>query len=192
MENVLSRTALMEHILTLVDDPESHVKDLGAILEWDPSLSKSVTRKAAQSYGLPYPSCTLNLALALLGRRVVKETVRYAITSLTAHDLLISVCGMEGFRSAAPPAEQEAGPGPAPEIDCAAVKERLDAALGLLPLQMREILALHYYESLPPDMIARVTGIAEDEVKNLRDQALCRLSTVFGQPHTVQLEEYRR
>ena len=190
MENVLSRTALMEHILTLVDDPESHVKDLGAILEWDPSLSTSVTRKAALSYGLPFPSCTLNLALALLGRRVVKDTVRFAITSRTAHDLLISVYAMEGFWNVVPTAEQEAGP--APEIDCGAVKEKLDVALGLLPRQMREILALHYCESLPPDMIARVTGIAEEEVKNLKDQALCRLSTVFGQSHSVQSEEHRQ
>ena len=84
MENVLSRTALMEHILSLVEDPESHVKELGAILEWDPSLSTSVTRKAAVSYGLSVPACTLNLALALLGSRVVKETVKYAITSRAA------------------------------------------------------------------------------------------------------------
>ena len=190
MENVLSRTALMEHILTLVEDPESHVKDLGAILEWDPSLSKSVTRKAALSYGLPFPSCSLNLALALLGRRVVKETVRFAITSRAAHDLIISVYRMDGLWNKVASAENEAGP--VPEIHCAAVMEQLETALEILPMEMRVILALHYYEALPLEMISRVTGIAGEEVERLKDQALCRLSTVFGQPYPAQTEEPRQ
>ena len=100
MENVLSRTALMEHILSLVDDPESRVKELGAVLEWDPSLSTSVTRQAALSYGLPVPACTLNLALALLGSRVVKETVRFAITRRATQDLVMGVYDMESVRAA--------------------------------------------------------------------------------------------
>jgi hypothetical protein len=190
MENVLSRTALMEHILSLVENPDSHVQDLGAILEWDPSLSRSVTRKAAVSYGLPIPACTLNLALALLGSRIVKETVRYAITSRAAHDLVISVYETDGFWNRVASAEHE--PGPAPEIHCGALREQLEAGLGLLTPEMRVILALHYYESLPLEMIARVTAMSVEEVEHLKDQALCRLSTVFGQPHTDQTEGSRQ
>ena len=190
MDNVLSRTALMEHILSLVDDPESHVKELGAILEWDPSLSKSVTRKAAVSYGLPLPACTLNLALALLGSRAVKETVKFAITSRAAHDLVISIYEMDGFWNRVAAVEHE--PGPAPEIHCGALKEQLEAGLGQLSPDMRVILALHYYETLPLEIIARVTGIPVEEVEHLKDQALCRLSTVFGQSHTDQSEEPRQ
>ncbi len=183
MDNVLSRTALMEHILSLVDDPESHVKELGAILEWDPSLSTSVTRKAALSYGLPFPSCTLNLALALLGSRVVKETVRFAITSRASRDLVMSVYETTGFWDRLAAADHEHGP--APEIQCGALKEHLEAGLGLLSPEMRVVLALHYYEALPLEMIARVTGIDVDEVEDLKDQALCRLSTVFGSSHAA-------
>jgi hypothetical protein len=190
MENVLSRTALMEHILSLVEDPESHVKDLGAILEWDPSLSKSVTRKAALSYGLPFPSCTLNLALALLGSRAVKETVRYAITDRAAHDLVIGVYETNGFWDRV--AESEHEPGLAPEIHCGALQEQLETGLVLLTPEMRVVLALHYYEALPLDLIARVTGIAVEEVEHLKDQALCRLSTAFGQSHTDQSEGSRQ
>jgi len=190
MDNVLSRTALMEHILSLVEDPESHVKELGAILEWDPSLSKSVTRKAALSYGLPAPACTLNLALALLGSRVVKETVRYAITSRASHDLVISIYEMDGFWNRVAAVEHEQGP--VPEIHCGALKEQLEAGLGHLSAEMRAVLALHYYEALPLEIIARVTGHTVDEVEHLKDQALSRLSTVFGQMHTDQSEEPRQ
>jgi len=110
METVLSRTALMEHILTLVDDPDSHVYELGAMLEWEPSLSNSVTRKASAWYGLPAPDCTLNLALALLGSRVVKETVKHAITNRATRDLVISVFDVGGFWGAVAAVEHESGP----------------------------------------------------------------------------------
>ncbi len=190
MENVLSRTALMEHILSLVDDPESHVKELGAILEWDPSLSTSVTRKAASSYGISIPACTLNLALALLGSRVVKETVKFAITSRASHDLVISIYETDGFWNRMASAEHESGP--VPEILCGALKEQLEAGLGLLSPEMRVVLALYYYESLPLEMIARVTGIGAEEVERLKDQALCRLSTVFGPSRTDQSEGPRQ
>jgi hypothetical protein len=186
MDNVLSRTALMEHILSLVEDPESHVKELGAILEWDPSLSTSVTRKAASSYGLSIPACTLNLALALLGSRVVKETVKFAITSRASHDLVFSIYETDGVWNRMASSEHESGP--VPEILCGALKEQLETGLGLLSPEMRVVLALFYYESLPPEMIARVTGIDAEEVERLKDQALRRLGTVFGPSRTDQLE----
>jgi len=87
-------------------------------------------------------------------------------------------------------AEHESGP--VPEILCGALKEQLEAGLGLLTPEMRVVLALHYYESLPLEMIARVTGIGAEEVEHLKDQALCRLSTVFGPSRTVQSEEARQ
>jgi len=190
MENVLSRTALMEHILSLVDDPESRVKELGAVLEWDPSLSKSVTRQAAVSYGLPVPACTLNLALALLGGRVVKETVRYAITRRATQDLVMGVYDMESVRAAQAPAEP--GPGPAPELHCGALEEQVEAGLDLLTPDMRVVLALHYYEALSLATIGRVLGRPVDDVKSLKEQALCRLSTVFAQRQSDHSEEPRQ
>ena len=179
METVLSRTALMEHILTLVDDPDSHVYELGAMLEWEPSLSNSVTRKASAWYGLPAPDCTLNLALALLGSRVVKETVKHAITNRATRDLVISVFDVGGFWGAVAAVEHESGP--IPEIHCGVVKEQLEDALGTLPQEMRMVLALHYYERLSLEAIARVMGREETEIERLKDQALCRLSAVFIQ-----------
>jgi len=190
MENVLSRTALMEHILSLVDNPESRVKELGAVLEWDPSLSQSVTRQAALSYGLPVPACTLNLALALLGSRVVKETVRFAITRRATQDLVMGVYDMEGAHAAARPAEP--APGPVPELHCGALEEQIEAGLDLLTPDMRVVLALHYYEALPLATIARVLGRTVDEVKTLKEHALCRLSTVFTQRQTDQSKETRQ
>jgi len=41
-------------------------------------------------------------------------------------------------------------------------------------------------------MIARVTGIDAEEVEHLKDQALCRLSTVFGSSRKVQSEGSRQ
>ncbi|HUI10281.1 MAG TPA: sigma factor-like helix-turn-helix DNA-binding protein [Bacteroidota bacterium] len=190
MDNVLSRTALMEHILSLVDDPESRVKELGAVLEWDPSLSKSVTRQAALSYGLPVPSCTLNLALALLGSRVVKETVRFAITRRATQDLVMGVYDMEGTRAGASAADP--APGPVPELHCGALEEQIEAGLDLLTPDMRVVLALHYYEALPLATIARVLGRTVDDVKHLKEQALCRLSAVFAERQTDQREETRQ
>jgi len=190
MENVLSRTALMEHILCLVDDPESRVKELGAVLEWDPSLAKSVTRQAAVAYGLPVPACTLNLALALLGSRVVKETVRFAITRRATQDLVMGVYDMEGARAAQAPAEPASGP--VPELRCGALEEQVEAGLDLLTPDMRVVLALHYYEALPLATIGRVLGRPADEVKSLKEQALCRLSTVFAQRQSDQTEETRQ
>jgi len=190
MENVLSRTALMEHILCLVDDPESRVKELGAVLEWDPSLAKSVTRQAAVAYGLPVPACTLNLALALLGSRVVKETVRFAITRRATQDLVMGVYDMEGARAAQAPAEPASGP--VPELRCGALEEQVEAGLDLLTPDMRVVLALHYYEALPLATIGRVLGRPADEVKGLKEQALCRLSTVFAQRQSDQTEETRQ
>jgi len=190
MDTVLSRTALMEHILSLVDDPESRVKELGAVLEWDPSLSKSVTRQAAVSYGLPLPACTLNLALALLGSRVVKETVRFAITRRATQDLVMGVFDMDGSRLAR--AAEEPQSGPVPELHLGALEEQIEAGLDLLTPDMRVVLALHYYEALSLATIARVLGKPVEDVKNLKDQALCRLSTVFGQRQSHQSEEFRQ
>ena len=135
-------------------------------------------------------ACTLNLALALLGSRVVKETVRFAITRRATQDLVMGVYDMESVRG--PQAPAEPGPGPAPELHCGALEEQIEAGLDLLTPDMRVVLALHYYEALPLATIARVLGRSVDEVKNLQEQALCRLSTVFAQRQSDHSEEPRQ
>ncbi len=62
------------------------------------------------------------------------------------------------------------------------LRSRLAAGIEQLPERERQILALYHEEGLTLAEIARVIGVGESRVSQLRTQAIARLRSILGQP----------
>jgi HD-like signal output (HDOD) protein len=79
-------TKVLEYIVNLVNDPLATVARMSAVIGWSPVLARTLAAKANAVYGLPGRVRNVNLALVLLGSRVIQETVKRLIaTGATRH-----------------------------------------------------------------------------------------------------------
>ncbi len=75
------KAKVLEYVVNLVNDPLATVASMSAVIGWNPVLSRSLSAKANAVYGFPGRMRDINLALALLGPRVIRETVKRLIAS---------------------------------------------------------------------------------------------------------------
>gem|GEM_PF-2028549 len=73
------KAKVLAYIVTLVNDPRSTVARMSAVIGWNPVLARSLAAQANTAYGVPGHVRDVNLALALLGPRVIRETVKRLI-----------------------------------------------------------------------------------------------------------------
>ncbi|SBT45345.1 SigE family RNA polymerase sigma factor [Micromonospora auratinigra] len=83
--------------------------------------------------------------------------------------------GLRELLTAAVP--DRAGPDP---TDVVAVRDELLAALDRLPVRMRTVLVLRYWEDLPEAEVAALMGCAPGTVKSQAARGLARLRDVLG------------
>ena len=75
------KAKVLEYVVNLVNDPHATVASMSAVIGWNPVLSRSLSAKANAVYGFPGRVRDVNLALALLGPRVIRDTVKRLIAS---------------------------------------------------------------------------------------------------------------
>jgi HD-like signal output (HDOD) protein len=75
------KAKVLEYVVNLVNDPLATVASMSAVIGWNPVLSRSLSAKANAVYGFPGRVRDVHLALALLGSRVIRETVKRLIAS---------------------------------------------------------------------------------------------------------------
>jgi HD-like signal output (HDOD) protein len=75
------KAKVLEYVVNLINDPQATVASMSAVIGWNPVLSRSLSAKANAVYGFPGRVRDVNLALALLGPRVIRETVKRLIAS---------------------------------------------------------------------------------------------------------------
>jgi HD-like signal output (HDOD) protein len=75
------KAKVLEYVVNLVNDPLATVARMGAVIGWNPVLARSLSAKANAVYGFPGRVQDVNLALALLGPRVIRDTMKRLIAN---------------------------------------------------------------------------------------------------------------
>jgi len=88
-------TKVLERLVDVMNDPSTSVAQLGAVIGWNPVLVRAVELKANAFCGLSLRVSDLNLALAALGVPKVKETVKLALASSAARQMVNSFRNLE-------------------------------------------------------------------------------------------------
>lgn len=75
------KAKVLEYVVNLVNDPLATVARMSAVIGWNPVIARTLAAKANAVYGFPGRGRDVNLAMALLGPRVIRETVKRLIAS---------------------------------------------------------------------------------------------------------------
>ena len=84
------KAKVMEYVVNLINDPRATVASMSALIGWNPVLARSLSAKANAVYGFPGRVRDVHLALALLGPRVIRDTVKRLIASGAARHIVNS------------------------------------------------------------------------------------------------------
>ncbi len=84
------KAKVLEYVVNLVNNPLATVASMSAIIGWNPVLARSLSSKANATYGFAGRVRDVNLALALLGPQVIRETVKRLIASSATRHIVNS------------------------------------------------------------------------------------------------------
>ena len=70
------------------------------------------------------------------------------------------------------------------------VKQAIERAIAKLKPRERDLLRMHYYEELPPEEIARRSGIAQERVRLVKSRALKHFREVYERLQRSRRVEY--
>ena len=170
---------VVRFIANRTGDRDIDVARLGAVIAWDPLLSRSLARSArAVRLELWGDGRDVELAIAYLGTDLIKRSVAMAI----AEGVLEPPEECAAWRGGSTPR-----PPAAPETQKRRIRKQVQALMTTLVdafdcLQDRDrlLLALHYYEGLSMRSIAHVLDTTESKAQAMHDDAMNRLRKVMN------------
>ena len=72
---------MLAHVVDLVNDPQTDIARLAALIGWNPLLARMIALRASDFYDLPGRVSNVNMALALLGTGALRDTLKRAVAS---------------------------------------------------------------------------------------------------------------